>query len=109
VLFGIHKKKKKKERERERMTWEMEMKVKVLKRMQSSDSGIQCVSKAEFHKRRLDNVGHAFLFPLFALLFLLLLPFLFCPFLNIIFLLFSSFSPMPSSYSTCPFIGPILL
>lgn len=47
------------------MTWEMEMKVKVLKRMQNSDSGIQCVSKAGFHNSRLGNVGRLFLLLLF--------------------------------------------
>ena len=48
-----------------RMTWEMEMKVKVLKHMQNSDGGIQCVSKAGFPNRRLGNVGRLFLLPLF--------------------------------------------
>ena len=47
------------------MTWKMEMKVKVLKRMQNSDSGIQCVSKVFFHNRRLGNVVRPFLLSLF--------------------------------------------
>ena len=40
------------------------MEVKVRKLMQNIDSGIQCVSKVVFHKRRLGNVGrHFFFFP----------------------------------------------